>query len=128
MRMPTLLALTAIGLSACASTQSAGLMENGYNPGALAVAAIDRGDWGRAEQLLMRMNGVSEDDPARLINLGKVYMETGRPGMALTAWRQALASDRHLMVETIGGQWVSTEDLARKALARHDRNLRSAAR
>ena len=55
-------------------------------------------------------------------------METGRPGMALSVWRQALASDRHLMVETIGGQWVSTEDLARKALARHDGSLRSAAR
>jgi hypothetical protein len=55
-------------------------------------------------------------------------METGRPGMAMSAWRQALASDRHLMVETIGGEWVSTEDLARKALARHDRSLRSAAR
>ena len=128
MRMPTLLALAAISLSACASTQSAGLIENGYNPGALAVAAIDRGDWARAEELLMRMNGVSKDDPARLINLGKVYLETGRPGMALSAWRQALASDRHLMVETIGGQWVSTEDLARKALVRHDRSLRSAAR
>ena len=128
MRMPTLLALVATSLSACASTQSAGLVENGYNPGALAVAAIDRGDWSRAEELLMRMNGVSENDPARLLNLGKVYMETGRPGMALSAWRRALASDRHLMVETIGGQWVSTEDLARKALARHEGSLRSAAR
>lgn len=123
-----MLAFAAVSLSACASTQSAGLIENGYNPGALAVAAIDRGDWRRAEELLMRMNGVGEDDPARLINLGKVYMETGRPGMALSAWRQALASDRHLMVETIGGQWVSTEDLARKALARHGDSLRSAAR
>ena len=128
MRMPTLLALSASSLSGCASAQSAGLVENGYNPGALAVAAIDRGDWQRAEELLMQMNGVSKDDPARLINLGKVYMETGRPGMALTAWRQALESDRHLMVETIGGHWVSTEDLARTALSRHDRSLRSAAR
>lgn len=128
MRMPTLLGLACLSLSACAANQSAGLVENGYNPGALAVAAIDRQDWDRAEALLMQLNGVEENDPARLINLGKVYLETGRPGMALTAWRKALASDRHEMVETIDGRWVSTEDLARQALALHDRDIRSAAR
>jgi hypothetical protein len=126
--MPTLLGLAALSLSACAANQSAGLIENGYKPGALAVAAIDRGDWAEAETLLMQQNGVGADDPARLINLGKVYMETGRPGMALTAWRKALSSDRHEMVETIGGQWVSTAILARQALARHDTEVRSAAR
>ncbi len=128
MRMPTLLVAAAISLSACASTQSAGLMEDGYNPGALAVAAIDRGDWATAEQLLNKMNGVSENDPARLINLGKVYIETGRPGMALTAWRKALASDRHEMVATIDGRWISTDMLARQALAQHHPGVRSAAR
>jgi hypothetical protein len=71
---------------------------------------------------------VSENDPARLINLGKVYMETGRPGMALTAWRRALASDRHEMVATADGRWVSTDVLARQALALHDRGVRSASR
>ena len=128
MRIPTLLAGLALSLSACAATQSAGLIEDGYAPGALAVAAIDRGDWARAEQLLNQMNGVSADDPARLINLGKVYMETGRPGMALTMWRQALASNRHEMVATIDGRWISTETLARQALAMHDQGARSASR
>ncbi len=128
MRMPTLLAALAVSLSACAANQSAGLVENGYNPGSLAVAAINRGDWQRAEALLNQMNGVAAEDPARLINLGKVYMETGRPGMAATVWRQALASDRHEMVETIDGQWVSTDVLARKALAMHDQSVRSASR
>ncbi len=128
MRMPTLLGAAALSLSACAANQSAGLVENGYTPGALAVAAIDRQDWSQAEKLLMQPNGADENDPARLINLGKVYMETGRPGMALTAWRKALASERHEMVETIDGRWLSTEELARQALAMHDRGVRSAAR
>jgi Flp pilus assembly protein TadD len=128
MRTPALLAAAAALLSACAANQSAGLVENGYSPGSLAVAAIDRGDWAQAEALLTRNGGASQDDPARLINLGKVYMETGRPGMALSAWRKALASDRHEMVETIGGQWVSTEALARQALALHGTEVRSAAR
>jgi len=115
-----LLALSALPLAACAANQSAAVIESGYAPGALAVAAIDRGDWSRAEKLLAT-SSADENDPARLINLGKVYMETGRPGMALSAWRLALAADRHFMVETIDGRWVSTAELARQALARYGR-------
>jgi hypothetical protein len=111
---------TLLPLTACAANQSASVMEAGYKPGALAVAAIDRGDWGQAETLL-KASSAGEQDPARLINLGKVYMETGRPGMALSAWRLALASDRHFMVETIDGRWVSTADLAQQALIRYGR-------
>jgi hypothetical protein len=111
---------TLLPLGACAANQSASVMEAGYKPGALAVAAIDRGDWGQAETLL-KASSAGEQDPARLINLGKVYMETGRPGMALSAWRLALASDRHFMVETIDGRWVSTADLAQQALIRYGR-------
>jgi lipopolysaccharide biosynthesis regulator YciM len=103
-------------------------METGYAPGALAAAAIDRQDWSRAETLL-RASSADENDPARLINLGKVYMETGRPGMAMSAWRLALASDRHFMVETIDGRWLSTAELARQAMARYARtDVQSATR
>jgi lipopolysaccharide biosynthesis regulator YciM len=116
-----LLLLAALPLAACATSQSASVMESGYQPGALAAAAIDREDWSRAETLL-KASSAGENDPARLINLGKVYMETGRPGMALSAWRLALASERHFMVETIDGRWISTADLARQALARHARS------
>jgi hypothetical protein len=115
-----LILATLLPLAACAANQSASVMEAGYKPGALAVAAIDRGDWGQAETLL-KASSAGEQDPARLINLGKVYMETGRPGMALSAWRLALASDRHFMVETIDGRWVSTADLAQQALIRYGR-------
>jgi hypothetical protein len=127
--MLPLLALAALPLSACATSNGAALVENGYERGALGVAAIDRGDYAAAEQVIERRPGsIAADDPARLINLGTVYMKTGRPGMALSAWRLAAASDRHAMVETRDGRWVNTRDLAEQALARHEGAIRSATR
>ena len=125
--MRMLVLATLLPLAACAANQSASVMEAGYKPGALAVAAIDRGDWGQAETLL-KASSAGEQDPARLINLGKVYMETGRTGMALTAWRLALASDDHTRVATRDGRYLSTRDLAQAALDQHDRGVRSATR
>ena len=125
--MKLALAATAMLLvSACAGTGQAPMMELGYKPGALAVAAIGRSDWSAAEALLEARNGAPAGDPARLINLGKVYMETGRPGEALTAWRLALASEHHFMVETRDGRVVSTDVLARRAISRHERGVRTA--
>lgn len=128
MKMPAMLALLGVSLSACASSESASYIESGYKPGELAVAAIHRGDWSKAEDLLVKARHGSARDPARLINLGKVYFETGRRGEALSAWRLALASDRHHMVETMDGRWVSTEELARTALARFEGDVQTASR
>ncbi|HEX8401878.1 MAG TPA: hypothetical protein VF628_09265 [Allosphingosinicella sp.] len=127
MKLIALLILAGAGLSACATTPQAQLVENGYQRGALGVAAIARGDWRTAEASI-EQGPVAADDPARLINLGTVYMETGRPGQALSAWRLALASPNHFMVETAGGQWVSTKTLAERALAKHKGAVRSATR
>lgn len=119
--------LTGIALCASASALSAQAVETGYERGTLAVAAMERGDWARAEQLLTdkRLNA---DDPARLINLGQVYWAQGRQGEALGAWRRALASGSHFEVETWGGRLVSTETLAREMLAARDAAVRTAAR
>lgn len=95
------------------------IMEDGFAPGALGVAAIDRGDWAAAERALMKDRTLRADNPARLINLGKVYMETGRLELATLTWRKALESRRHFMVATIDGRYVSTKDLAAQALARY---------
>jgi hypothetical protein len=125
--MRLVLALTGLALAASATALSAQAVEQGYERGTLAVAAMERGDWTRAEQLLTdkRLNA---DDPARLINLGQVYWAQGRQGEALSAWRRALASGSHFEVETLGGRLVSTETLARETLAAHDTAVRSAAR
>lgn len=123
----TVLLLAAAGLSACATAPRAQLVETGYQRGSLGVAAIARGDWKTAEQGIVAGDAAA-DDPARLINLAKVYMETGRPGMALTAWRLALAAPEPVMVETLSGDWVSTREIAERALAKYEQRELSASR
>lgn len=129
MRMLPFLALAALPLAACATTDKMAMVEDGYERGALGVGAIDRGDYAAAEEIIDRRAGnIAVDDPARLINLGTVYMKTGRPGMALSAWRLAAASSSHFMVATRDGRWMNTKDLAELALARHEEGVRSATR
>ena len=50
----------------------------------IALAAIERGDWATAERLLTDDRRIAADDPARLVNLGRVYMATGRQDLAST--------------------------------------------
>lgn len=112
-----LAALSAVSLSGCAMNRTAPLAETGaYQPGALAVAAIERQDWTRAEALLTDTQRGDAGDPARLLNLGKVYWETGRQDQARALWRRAAAM-APVEVETMGGRSVSTAVLAREALA-----------
>ncbi|HEX8483731.1 MAG TPA: hypothetical protein VF650_17665 [Allosphingosinicella sp.] len=128
MRKFILAATAAIAVSACATNEQSSLVEQGYERGALGVAALDRGDWAAAEAQLGDLRGIRKDDPARLINLGKVYAETGRVADAVSAWKLALASDRQFEVTTAEGRVVSTAQLAREALARYQPAVRTAAR
>lgn len=128
MRKTALAVLTAIALSACAGQQPGLMVEQGYQRGALGVAAIDRGDWTAAEAQLSELRGIRSDDPARLLNLGKVYAETGRVEDAVTVWRLALASKSQFEVVTAEGRVVSTDQLAREALALYQPALQTAAR
>jgi Flp pilus assembly protein TadD len=121
------LVASGLALSGCATSDQT-YVEQGYERGALGVAALHRGDYAKAETLLAEKRGLREDDPARLLNLGTVYMETGRTGDAIAAWRQALAAEEHFMVETRDGRIVSTEQLAREALARHEARIVTATR
>lgn len=113
-----LLLSTGVLLSACASNQVA-MVETGYEPGALGLAAIERHDWQKAEALLNEQRGVGEANPARLINLGTVYWRSGREAEARATWKRALAAERHFMVADGTGRMVSTDAMARLALARH---------
>jgi hypothetical protein len=116
MKLIVLIAATG-SLAACASGL-APLVEAGYQPGALGLSAISRQDWVAAERALTQ-SPIGDDDPARLINLGRVYAATGRLGQAVQVWQRALDGDRHFMVETVTGEWVSTRALAQRALSQH---------
>lgn len=125
MRNTVFMLAAAASLSACASMGEAPIAEQGYERGSLGVGAISREDWAAAERSLQE-SSLPADDPARLINLGRVYMAMGRRAEALSAWRLALASDKPVTVETIGGEAISTADLARRALAYYDTDVRTA--
>ena len=127
MKRFAIFALAMSALAACAATP-APIAEAGYPTGSLALAAIGRGDWATAERLLTSDRRLAADDPARLVNLGEVYMATGRTGEALAAWRQALASPNPAEVETLGGRTARTDQLAREALDHYQRSLQTAAR
>lgn len=105
-----------LALGACAAADNAPIAEQGYARGSLAVAAIDRGDYERAEAMLER-SPLPEAHPARLMNLGTVYARTGRADLARQTWQRVLRSERDAMVETAGGRYASARDLARQALA-----------
>jgi cytochrome c-type biogenesis protein CcmH/NrfG len=107
--------VAAVPLSACAMQQER-MVETGVPRGALAVAAIDSGNLTLAEHQLAN-SSLGSEDPARLINLGTVYMRQGRMKEAAAAWQEALAAPSRI-VATATGHLARTDDLARTALAR----------
>ncbi len=120
--------LGTLTLAACAGAP-APIVEAGYPAGSLGLAAIQRGDWAAAERLLTaERGGVADEDPARLINLARVYLETGRRAEAIATWRRALAAEGHGEVELLSGGMARTDAIARAALARFDRPVETAAR
>ena len=125
MRMLFTVALLALSAAPSATAQT---VEESYPVGSLAVAAIERGDWATAERLLNEDRGVEADNPARLLNLGQVYMATGRATQAMAAWREALADPRPAKVTTLGGRTTTTAELAQEALDFYERAHSSAAR
>ena len=127
MKRLAILAFGTIALSACTSTPGP-IVEAGYPTGSLGLAAIERGDWAAAERQLTADSQVDRDNPARLINLGRVYAETGRTEQALAVWRQALASRNHSEVELLSGGTATTAEIARRAIAHYERTLETAAR
>lgn len=125
MKQFALISIAAGVLVAC-STAPGPRVEAGYPTGSLAVAAIERGDWITAERLLTEDRQVDRDNPARLINLGRVYVETGRTAEALTVWQRALAAPVHAEVQTADGRTVRTDQIAREAIAYYGRAIRIA--
>lgn len=116
MKSLSLIALGGLCLSASAMAAQGPATVTVNAPDPFAAGAIQRGDLARAEALLTGRH-LDETDPVRLINLGAVYWLNGRHGDAVAAWRRALASPVQYDVETAGGRWRSTDELAREALA-----------
>ena len=108
------LAVPALLLSTTALAQSAG--EIGYPQGSLGYDALVKSNYSAAEAQILASKKVARDDPARLINLGQIYAQTGRTSEAIDVLSQAIAADE---VELIlaNGDAISSRDAARKVLS-----------
>ena len=99
--------------------------EVGYARGALGYDALVAGDLRGAERQIASARGVAQDDPARLINLAYIHMQTGRLASARALFETVRDSRTHFMVELANGDAVDTRDVARRALARMNRGYAS---
>ena len=120
MKRLVLISMAAISVGAC-STSPGPMVEAGFPTGSLAVAAMERGDWTTAERLLTEHRAIDRDHPARLINLGRVYAETGRTNEAILMWQRALDSRIQVEVETADGRMARTDQIAGEAISRYRR-------
>lgn len=114
-----LISLAALAVGGCASVSGNPMAARLDAPAYLGVAAIDREDWALAEKQLNAAPVEQWEDPARLVNLGKVYMATNRPGLALATWERALKSRSHYDVRLKDGSTASTAEVAHTALDRY---------
>ena len=116
MRLHRLAPFALLALAGCASSsQTASLPETGYEPGALAFAAIMDQEWAKAERQLAKSN-VSDRDPAKMLNLAHVYRKTGREADALRIYRQLAERSDDVMVELADGRAASSRELALRAM------------
>lgn len=116
------LSSAAIAFAASCSFASVALAETpqeiGYKQNALAVAAIMQGDYVKAEAQLRNLDGVSQRDPAWLINMGQVYAHTGRLADAEVAYKSAAAVWPTVDVILADGTVADSRVAARDALRR----------
>ncbi|WP_417620138.1 tetratricopeptide repeat protein [Parasphingorhabdus sp.] len=90
--------------------------EIGYAKGALGYDALVAGDNEIALQQLEMAEKVDANDPARLINLGQVYVRMGRTGDAARMFMAAMQSDRNFDLVLSNGTVVNSRDAADQAL------------
>lgn len=127
MKSLSLIALGGLCLSASAMAAQPSATVTVNAPDPLAAAAIQRGDLAQAEAQLTDPR-LDAADPVRLINLGDVYWLSGRRNEAIAAWRRALTSPDQYDVVTAGGRMLSSDQLAREALAAHPLPVMTASR
>lgn len=97
-------------------------VELGYKPGSLGLSAIVAGDYDAALTQLSAQDGVTKNDPARLINIGNAYAGLGRYREAARAYSKAIKSaDVELVVAD--GSVASSRSIAKQALRRLPANI-----
>ena len=108
--------ISAVLIAACAVPAVAGPAEIDYPRHSLGYTAMMARDYVTAERQLRATNGVDANDPARLINLGQVLIQTGRHSEGAALLEQARkVEDIELVLGN--GRTMWSRDVARRALA-----------
>ncbi len=84
----------------------------------VAYASMRTGD---DRQAISELESRTENDPAKLINLGIAYARSGNEVLAREYFEAAAANPVRYNLETANGEWVDSRRLAKKALRRLDR-------
>lgn len=97
--------------------------EIGYAKGSLGYDALVAGDNHTALAQLEAAEGVSADDPARLINLGQAYLRTGRTGDAAKMFIAAVNNNRSFDLVLADGTVINSREAAKMALLKMNNTL-----
>ena len=90
--------------------------EIAYPKESIGYEALMQGDNERAVSQIMSSEGVSRNDPARLLNLGRAYARMGRTEDAARVFQTALQSDSVDLV-LADGRVMNSKVAARQAFA-----------
>lgn len=115
MNSRTLTAAAILAVAMTATPSAAKDYEIGYPKNSLAYRAMITNDLATAETQLRRDARVSRDDPAKLINLGQVLAQTGRPAEAERMFQAAMMADEMDLI-LADGRTINSRDAARRAL------------
>ena len=101
--------------SAAYAQQDSG--EIGYHQGALGYDALVSGDYKKAEAQIEKSVENHGNDPAKMINLGIIYMNTGRTAEGESLLNAAANSRDHFPLILADGREMDSRQVARLALA-----------
>ncbi len=114
MRNLAFLASSALVMAAPTAAQSpAG--ELGYQRGALGYDALVSANYSAAEKQILADRSAARSDPAKLINLGTIYLQTNRRNQALLAFNRVLDAEEVDLILADGSE-SSSHDVARRMI------------
>ncbi len=91
--------------------------EIAYPKESIGYEALMQGDNERAVSQIMSSEGVSRNDPARLLNLGRAYARMGRTEDAARVFKAALQSSDNVDLVLADGRVMNSKVAARQAFA-----------
>ena len=101
--------------------------EVGYPQGALGYDALVQGDF-RTAEIQLQTSPSAANDPARLINMGYLYLRTGRVANARQLFEAVRDGRDHFDVELANGTVEDSRIVASRVLARMNSETQYASR